>query len=366
MLKKNLFHPFEISFCGFSNSGKTTLITKLINEFSKDFLVGYFKHDAHKFQMDHPQKDTYEAYQAGANKVMITSEEKWAAIKSGPIDLLTEKTAFLESDILIVEGFKNSPSEKFIILKEGEAFYPEKYENVVGVIGPSIDPPSAIDNIPYFERNEIQKIKAHILSLFKNRILETPIYGLILAGGKSSRMKKDKGAIDYFGKSQTAHLYELISPFCQETFVSCRDDQKNLPHLKRFPLVKDQFLDVGPMGGILSAQKLHPNASWLVVACDLPFLNSETIKDLIEKRNPYKNGTCYLNPQRGWPEPLCSIYEPKSYHRLLQFMGLGYSCPRKVLFNSEVKKLKLNDHKSLRNINHPEEYQNAMGELYAN
>lgn len=366
MLKKYLFHPFEISFCGFSGSGKTTLITKLIKDFSQELSVGYFKHDAHKFQMDRPEKDTYKSYEAGASKVLITSNEKWAEINKGPIDLATEKSAFLDFDMLIVEGYKNSSAEKFFFIKEGETFNPDLYENVIGVIGTQNQPPEGLGKIPYFERNEISKITKHIKGIFSERISKTPLYGLILAGGKSSRMKKDKGAIDYFGKSQTAHLYELISPFCQETYVSCRSDQKDQAHLKRFPLVKDQFLEMGPMGGILSALKSKPMASWLVVACDLPFLNTETLKNLIEKRNPYKNATCYLNPQRGWPEPLCTIYESKSYQRLLQFMGMGYSCPRKVLFNSEIQALKLEDHKSLRNINHPEEYQNAMGELYAN
>ena len=366
MLKDYLFHPFEISFCGYSNSGKTTLITKLIKEFSKNLTVGYFKHDAHTFEMDHEGKDTFNAYKAGSNQVLITSKEKWSHISSGPIDKLNENSALLESDILIIEGFKKSLSEKFIILKEEEVFEPDQFQNVVGVIGTSKDRPKEVGELPYFERNQVDSILEFIMEIFQERISKTPLYGLILAGGKSSRMKRDKGAIDYFGKSQTAHLYELISPFCNETYISCREDQKDQPHLKRFPLIKDRFLEMGPMGGILSAQKSKPHASWLVVACDLPFLNSETLKGLIENRDPFKNATCYLNPQRQWPEPLCTIYESKSHLRLLQFLGLGYSCPRKVLCNSEVKKLKLDDHRSLRNINHPEEYQNAMGELYAN
>ena len=119
------------------------------------------------------------------------------------------------------------------------------------------------------------------------------------------------------------------------------------------------------MGGILSAQKTYPNVAWLVVACDLPFINTETLKDLIEGRNPFKDATCYLNPEKKWPEPLCTIYEPKSYTRLLQFLALGYSCPRKALFNSNINSLELSNKKALENINYPEEFENAMGEIYA-
>ena len=57
-----LFNPFEIAFCGYSETGKTTLITSLLKELSPQHKIGYVKHDAHKFQIDYEGKDTYKAY----------------------------------------------------------------------------------------------------------------------------------------------------------------------------------------------------------------------------------------------------------------------------------------------------------------
>lgn len=119
------------------------------------------------------------------------------------------------------------------------------------------------------------------------------------------------------------------------------------------------------MGGILSAFRKEPNAAWLVLACDLPYLNHETIVTLIKKRNPFKMATAYVSAtQPGRPGPLCAIYEPKSIHRLLHFAARGSYCPRKVLIRSDVELLEPVDAQALNNINTPEHYEEAMKTLH--
>ncbi|MDA9793096.1 molybdopterin-guanine dinucleotide biosynthesis protein MobB, partial [Bacteriovoracaceae bacterium] len=75
------YHPFEIAFCGLSNSGKTTLVSKLIKELSTDYNVGYLKHDAHGFEMDKTGKDTWHATNSGASVVVINDETKHNTLK---------------------------------------------------------------------------------------------------------------------------------------------------------------------------------------------------------------------------------------------------------------------------------------------
>jgi molybdopterin-guanine dinucleotide biosynthesis protein MobB len=100
------FHPHEIAFCGYSHSGKTTLITRLIQKLSKEYKVGYLKHDVHSFLMDHEGKDTYRARESGAHAVFITDPIHFAQIQSGSIEDAGAQCMFLNSDFLFVEGYK--------------------------------------------------------------------------------------------------------------------------------------------------------------------------------------------------------------------------------------------------------------------
>jgi len=115
------------------------------------------------------------------------------------------------------------------------------------------------------------------------------------------------------------------------------------------------------LGGILTAMTKFPEAAWLVLACDLPFVNEGAIAKLMETRNPFKLATAYRSAQEhGMPEPLCAIYEPKAVFRLLQFLGQGMACPRKILMNSDVCLIVLDEEFVLDNINRPEEYRQAI------
>ncbi|RMG81285.1 MAG: molybdopterin-guanine dinucleotide biosynthesis protein MobA, partial [Bacteroidetes bacterium] len=173
-----------------------------------------------------------------------------------------------------------------------------------------------------------------------------PLAGLVLAGGKSERMGRDKGDISYHGKPQRDHLFELLRPVCASVFVSLREGQAGPENL---PVLYDSFAGLGPFGAILSAFRAFPNHAWLVVACDLPLLDKLAIDFLTQNRNPSAVATAFHNPATGFPDPLITIWEPKSYPILLQFLAQGYSCPRKVLINSEIETLQAPDPEILRN-----------------
>lgn len=183
---------------------------------------------------------------------------------------------------------------------------------------------------------------------------QPPLYGLVLAGGKSQRMGEDKGLINYHGQPQREYLYQLLKPHCEQTFLSCRPDQRTeMP--AGYDLLPDSFLGLGPYGAILSAFRQAPEAAWLVVACDLPLVDLPALKELIGQRNPSRLATAFHNPETNFPEPLITLWEPRAYPVLLQFLAQGYSCPRKVLINSDVKVVQPERPEVLRNVNTPEE-----------
>lgn len=186
-----------------------------------------------------------------------------------------------------------------------------------------------------------------------------PLFGLILSGGKSQRMGSDKGSIEYHGKAQREYEADLLSKFCHQTFISCRKNQDELIETK-YSKIYDTFEGLGPYGGILSAFREHPNSAWLVAACDLPYLNQSMLKKIIQNRNPSKLASCFHNPETQFPEPLITIWEPRAYPVLLEFLSQGYSCPRKVLINSEIEELHIDNPEMLFNANDKQDYEMAI------
>ncbi len=189
--------------------------------------------------------------------------------------------------------------------------------------------------------------------LLKSFSTPPPIKGLVFAGGRSVRMGRDKGAIDYHGKPQREYMADLLSKYCDETFLSVRELESVE---SQYPLLPDTFMELGPFGGLLSAFRSDPNSAWLAVACDVPFVDDRAIGNLIEQRDPSKVATCYHNEVTNFPEPMITLWEPRAYDAMLQFLAIGYSCPRKVLINSDINELAPYSQEVLTNVNTPEEY----------
>jgi molybdopterin-guanine dinucleotide biosynthesis protein A len=215
-------------------------------------------------------------------------------------------------------------------------------------------------NPPVLPLHDTQAIAKHILQRWQAQL--PPLHGLVLAGGLSTRMQRDKGLLDYHGQAQREYAAGLLARHCREVYLSCRPDQAAEPEGK-FPRLPDTFTGLGPKGGILSALRQGPDAAWLVVACDLPLLDEETLHFLVSHRDPSRVATAFLDPEGKFPEPLVTIYEPRSYPVLLQMLGLGYSCPRKTLINNDVALLRAPNAKALTNVNEPAEYEKVIREL---
>ncbi|TRX51656.1 molybdenum cofactor guanylyltransferase [Fulvivirga sp. M361] len=176
-------------------------------------------------------------------------------------------------------------------------------------------------------------------------------------------MGQDKGNIDYHGKPQREYLADLMSGFCEETFISVRNEASVFD--TQYPLIADSFHDLGPYGGILSAFRKDPNSAWLTIATDIPLLDKKTLDYLIRHRNPSKLATCFHNPETGFPEPLITLWEPRAYPVLLQFLANGYSCPRKVLINSDIEELKIDRTEVLSNVNTQDELASILPKVNA-
>jgi len=179
-----------------------------------------------------------------------------------------------------------------------------------------------------------------------------PVHGLLLSGGASRRMGRDKAAVEYRGEPQLAREWRLLTEVTERAFVSAREDQRHDPLRAGLPLIVDSYDSIGPAAGILSAQDAYPGVAWLVVACDLPLLDRATLERLIAERDPNVDATAFASRRDRLPEPLCAIWEPASHALLRQRYDAGQYCPRKALIQSNTK-LSPPPGNALDNINTP-------------
>lgn len=184
--------------------------------------------------------------------------------------------------------------------------------------------------------------------------------GLVLAGGHSRRMGRDKASLVYrsSGEPEWRRMAGLLAPFCSQVFLSVRRDQSLPDHREEdVPLLVDSVESAGPLTGLLTAFSAHPHSPWLVVACDLPLLDAETVRILLSRRGP-QSITAFRSASDGLPEPLCAVYEPASRELLIDAFRHDRRCPRKILINAgeAVELLDLPHPAALDNANSREDF----------
>lgn len=365
MLKnRTMFHPYELALCGLSGSGKTTLATRLLRHFAGNGLrAGYFKHGCHRFDIDRPGKDSFLALEAGATAVMIADPEKEAVISLNRGGI-APSIAFESCDLLLIEGLKELPIPKLLVIDAGQAILPlvesGSVDEVVALVHDGNASLLERFGLPCFHRDDIDALTRFIEATLTNRAASLPLNGLVLAGGRSSRMGSDKAFLKYGNVPQMEAAAELLSTRCDRVFVSCRQEQADLYGRYGLPLVTDSYLELGPLGGLLSAQRLQPGAAWFVLACDFPLLDAPALEQLGNARDPFRFATAYRLPEAGKPEPLCTIYEPKSRAALLRQHGNGNDSLASFLDRSRISAIEPCDPARLRNVNDREAMAEAL------
>ena len=145
-----------ISVAGISNSGKTTLIVKLIKELKvRGFRVATIKHSHHDFELDTEGKDSWKHTQAGADVVVVTSQNTMGIIRKSCKEIsLTEiiNTYLQDTDIVIIEGYKSEEIPKIEVFRTdvSNKLVCKDDKNLIAVVG-NTDPKL---EVPFFNINE--------------------------------------------------------------------------------------------------------------------------------------------------------------------------------------------------------------------
>lgn len=183
-----------------------------------------------------------------------------------------------------------------------------------------------------------------------------PLHGLVLAGGRSTRMGRDKARLRYGARTQLQTAFDLLSPLVLECRVSVRADQRGEPLRAGFPQLVDALDDIGPAAGLLAAHAYTPQAAWLALACDLPLLEASALQTLIGARAPGVAALAFRSAHDGLPEPLCAVWEPAALQRLQAQVSGGRHGLRSVLHGADVRLLPLPCAHVLDNANTPQDH----------
>lgn len=152
-----------------------------------------------------------------------------------------------------------------------------------------------------------------------------PLTGILLAGGKSSRMGREKGMVVYKGKPLIQYGIELLSAYTDRILISSAN-----PVYKKFGLemVPDEIVGQGPAAGIAAALK-HSRTPWnLVLACDLPFLEPELIDVLLAAAG---NNQAVIPVHQGVSEPLAGLWHRDLAENLQLAVAAGNLALHRIL-----------------------------------
>jgi molybdopterin-guanine dinucleotide biosynthesis protein A len=355
------FAPNEIAILG-TNCGVISDLVDKVSEKLSNYKLAYF--------------DASHAKDVAQNKLSeftFHHEGSLQITTLGNVNKFQQRLDFAQFDYVFINGNHYQGAKQILILDEAKEASVlkrlDQLDNIQFIVKLKSETEyfsfleekyPQIKNLTCYTIDEVDEISNHIHKLIQEKIAH--VKGLVLVGGKSTRMGQDKSELDYFGKPQKEVAKELLENNNLETFYSVQSFDCAQGDSKKVDEISDKFLNLGPFGGICSAFQKDPNAAWFVLATDVPFVNEEIIQLLLKHRNPSKVATAIKGKSKEFVEPLITIYEPKAYPILLQYLAQGYSCPRKVLINSDVEIVEIDDD-FIRNINTPEEFDVAKKEI---
>jgi molybdenum cofactor guanylyltransferase len=192
------------------------------------------------------------------------------------------------------------------------------------------------------------------------------LHGLVLAGGRSSRMGSDKAVLLHpDGRTLARRCYDLLREVgCEVVMISLRADQEipeGFEGVRNLQIVRDPAgSSLGPLAGIASGMDSQPEADWLVVACDLPRLDLATLSQLTTSVKTDEPFLAYRSEFDGLPEPLCTFYSQAALPILKQAQADDFRCPRKILIRNGCRLLEPVTPRALDNANSPEDWALAI------
>ena len=275
-----------LSFIGRKNSGKTTLLEKLIGVLSKRGLsIASVKHHGHpEFDIDIPGRDSYRHRMAGARSATILSDTRFAQVVelSQPLSCESVIEQLSGFDLVLVEGFRESNIDHIELFRANNPrdvqvaskyinFWKESPENRPVATVTDIQEISTFAqelNIPVFSFDEVMSLADFI----QERFARPPLSVVIQAEGEPRRMNTPKELLDFLGKPLITYTLDRVAPIANELIVTTNNPEqlqflaKDYPHLK---LQKDPLSIRGALPRIYTALTAAKHDLTSIVACNM-------------------------------------------------------------------------------------------------
>jgi len=185
------------------------------------------------------------------------------------------------------------------------------------------------------------------------------VTGIILAGGKSSRMGTDKAMLQINEHSFLQHCYNVLNEMCDEIIISSANEKHELPNTKR---VSDIYPDKGPLGGLHAAISASQNKINLCLSVDTPFVTTELLKWMLDRQN---GDNSFFIKEAGRFHPLIGIYHKNTLDQIESAIKNNQLRTSELIQNlpHDWQHTEIYEHYHfglLANINTQEEYEKAL------
>ena len=283
--------------CGYSGSGKTTVILELIRELStRGLRVGVVKHDTHGLTFDSEGKDSDRFFKAGADVLMRGPDQLFLRVHDRNALTLedTLKRMGPYFDIILVEGHKTTP-----------------LENKIWLCGDTDEtpPPEAVNLRCVLKRTDdrVRIVLQMIDDWLPAAWGAVPLYAGILIGGRSTRMGRPKHLLEAGTQTWVERLVATVKGCVDRVVLLGSGD---IPEsLRALPKLCDVEDAQGPLRGQLAALRWAPFASWVFVSCDLPLFSEAALRWLLGHRRPGVWAALPRHAGSGVIEPLFAYYD---------------------------------------------------------
>ena len=176
--------------------------------------------------------------------------------------------------------------------------------------------------------------------------------GLILAGGRSRRFGEDKARYEVDGRAMIERVVDTVATVAQPVLVSVGERSNSFAGLRNVGYVADDYKDAGPLAGLHAGLQKAQTPWLLALACDMPFLEVETLRTLLAARTPAADAIVARTPD-GRRHPLCACYHARTLPVVIQQLQKGRFALRTLLEQlSDVRFVDL-PAGPLRNVNRP-------------
>jgi molybdopterin-guanine dinucleotide biosynthesis protein A len=187
-------------------------------------------------------------------------------------------------------------------------------------------------------------------------------YGLVLCGGKSSRMGTDKSMLQYYDKPQRYHVYDMLLPYCEKVLISCDKDQAMNMEAGYHVIPDDETCsNIGPMGALLTAFTQFPKKNILLIGCDYPFLKAGELEmfSMLCKNIP----ASFYNQEAAIYESMLAWYPHTCFDDLKQLFETKQFSLQQLLRKYDAVKYLPADTNSIKSIDTSEAFLQAYSSI---